>query len=118
MSSSSAETAETMSYNAVCTTPFTRIHGYPTRHDYKTLKKVASDLASKVDNLTFAWSRDTTTGEEYGLLAEIIGKVDYTHLTKPSMDPRSGTRKIQPNHHKCHTIPHKEKNGGGMGGET
>ncbi len=81
MPSSSAKNVETTSYDAVCTAPFTRIHGRPTRHDYETLKKEASNLASKLDNLTFAWSQDLTTGEEYGLLAEIIGKVKYTHLT-------------------------------------
>jgi hypothetical protein len=81
MPSSSAKTAETMSYDAVRTAPFTRIHGRPTRHDYKTLKKEASDLASEIDNLTFAKSQDPTTGEEYGLPAEIIGEVEYTHLT-------------------------------------
>ena len=78
---SSTKAAETTSYDAVCTAPFTRIHGHPTRHDYKTLKKEASDLASKVDNLTFALSQDPTTGEEYEILAEIIGNVEYTHLT-------------------------------------
>ncbi len=81
MPPSSAKAAETMSYDAVRVTPFTRIHGRPTRHDYESLKKEASDLASKVDNITFAWSCDQATGEEYGLLAEIIGDVEYTHLT-------------------------------------
>jgi hypothetical protein len=75
MPSSSAKVVETTSYDAVCTAPFTRIHGQPTRHDYETLKKEASDLASKVDNLTFAWSQDPATGGEYQLLAEIDGKV-------------------------------------------
>jgi hypothetical protein len=51
------------------------------RHDYETLKKEAADLASEVDNLTFAWSRDPTNGKEYGLLAKIIGANEYTHLT-------------------------------------
>jgi hypothetical protein len=81
MPSSSAKAAETTSYDVVCATLFTQIHGCPTRQDYDLLKKEASDLASKVDNLTFAWSRDQATGEEYGLLAEIIGDVEYTHLT-------------------------------------
>jgi hypothetical protein len=40
-----------------------------------------SDLARKVDNITFAWSHDQAIGEEYGLRAEIIGDVKYTHLT-------------------------------------
>ena len=37
--------------------------------------------ASKVDNLTFAWCRDPATGEEYALLAKIIGDAENTHLT-------------------------------------
>ncbi len=81
MPSSTAKLAESVSYDAVRETPFTRIHGRPTRHDYKTLKKEAADLSSKVDNFTFAWSRDPTNGEEYGLLAEIIRADKYTHLT-------------------------------------
>ena len=81
MPSSSAKAAETTSYDGVRAIPFTRIHGRPTRQDYELLKKEASDLASKVENITFTWSRDTATGEEYGLRAEIIGDVEYTHLT-------------------------------------
>ena len=75
MPSSSIKVAETTSYNGVRTAPFTRIHGRPTRQDYELLKKEASDLASEVDNITFTWSRDTATGDEYGLLADIIGDV-------------------------------------------
>ncbi len=81
MPSSSAKAAEATSYDAVRANPFTRIHGRPTRQDYELLKKEASDLASEVDNITFEWSRDIATGEEYGLLAEIIGDVEYNHLT-------------------------------------
>jgi len=62
-------------------TLFTRIHGPPTRNDYKLLKKEASDSASKVENITFTWSCDTATGDEYRLLEEIIGPAEYTHLT-------------------------------------
>ncbi len=58
-----------------------RIHGCPTRQDYKTLKKEASNLASEVIDIMFDWARDTNTGDEYGLLAEIIGKPEYTLLT-------------------------------------
>ena len=43
--------------------------------------KKASDIASEVKNITFAWSWDTATAEKYGLLAEIIGDIEYTHLT-------------------------------------
>ena len=81
MPSSSAKAAETTSYDGVRAIPFTRIHGRPTRQDYELFKKEASDLASKVENITLTWSRDTATGEEYGLRAEIIGNVEYTHLT-------------------------------------
>ena len=54
---------------------------HPTRQNYKTLEQEASDLASEVDNITFAWSPDTATGEEYGLLAEIISNAENAHLT-------------------------------------
>ena len=71
----------TTSYDAVSATPFTQIHGRPTRQDYKLLKKEALDIPNEVHNITFAWSCDPETGEEYGILAEIIGDVKYTHLT-------------------------------------
>ncbi len=54
MPSSIAKAAETTSYDAVHATPFTQIHGRPTRQNSELLKKEVSDLASKVDNLTFA----------------------------------------------------------------
>jgi hypothetical protein len=81
MPSSSTKVSETTAYDTVCTAPFTQKHGRPTRKDCETLKQEASDLASEVDNITFAWSHDTATGEEYGLLAEIIGDAKYAHLT-------------------------------------
>ena len=81
MPSVSAKAVETTSYDSVRATPFTQIHGRLTRQDYELLKKEASDLESKVENITFAWSRNTATAEEYGLLAEIIGDIEYTHLT-------------------------------------
>jgi hypothetical protein len=59
---------------------FTKIHGRPTQRDYENLEKEASDLASKLDDITYYWSR-SPTGEEYGLLAKIIGKDEYYHLT-------------------------------------
>ena len=81
MPSSSVKVVETNAYNAVRATSFTRIHGRPTRNDYELLKKEASDLASDVENISFTWSRESATGDEYGLLAEIIGPAEYTHLT-------------------------------------
>ena len=81
MPSSSAKAAETTSYDTVRAKPFTQIHGRLMRQDYELLKKEASDLASKVKTIIFTWSCDIVTGEEYGLLAEIIGDIEYTHLT-------------------------------------
>jgi hypothetical protein len=81
MHSSSAKASETMAYDTVRTAPFTQIHGRPTRKDYKALKQEASDLASEVDNITFAWSCNTATGKECGILAKIIGNAKYPHLT-------------------------------------
>ncbi len=49
MPSSSVKAAETTSYDEVRSTPFTRIHGRPTRQDYELLKKEASDLGSEVE---------------------------------------------------------------------
>jgi hypothetical protein len=70
--------------NIIWCSPHSTIH-QNTWATYKTwlqtLKKEASDLASKVDNLTFAWSQDHATGKEYGLLAEIINNLEYIHLT-------------------------------------
>jgi hypothetical protein len=81
MPSSSAKALQTTAFDTVSTAQFTRIHGCPTRQDYETLKQEVSDLASEVDNITFAWSCNTATGEEYGLLAEISGDTKYAHIT-------------------------------------
>ena len=80
-SSSSTKQAEKTSYDAARAVPFSRIHVRPTQHNYEKLKREAANLASKVDDITFDWSCDTATGDEYGLLAEILGKVEYKHLT-------------------------------------
>ncbi len=80
-SSSTVKASETAAYDAVCSKPFTQIHGCPTRNDYKTLKKEASNLASKIEDITYDWAQDTITGNEYGLLANIIGEPKNTLLT-------------------------------------
>jgi hypothetical protein len=77
---STIKTLENTTYETVCFSAFTKIHGRPTQSNYKNLKKEASDLASKLDDITYDWSR-SSTGEEYGLLAEIIGEDEYQHLT-------------------------------------
>jgi hypothetical protein len=85
-SASTAKFAETTVYDAIRVNPFTQIHGRPTRNNYETLKKEASDLASKVKDITYDWAQDTNTGNEYGLFAEIIGKPELLALcltTKP-----------------------------------
>jgi hypothetical protein len=67
-------------YDTVRFSAFSKIHGPPTQSDYKNLKKEASDLASKLDDITYDWLQ-SPTGEEYGLLAKIIGEDKYQHLT-------------------------------------
>lgn len=77
---SSIKEIENTTYELVRAAPFTNIHGRPSRNDYEILKKEASDLACELDDITYAWSR-SATGDEYGLLAEIIGEDEYYHLT-------------------------------------
>ena len=76
---STAKQAETTAHEAVRATPFTRVHGRPKRKDYETLKDEASALASEVEDITYAWSRDAA--EEYGILADILGSDEYEELT-------------------------------------
>jgi hypothetical protein len=71
--------SETTTYDSVRSHPFTRIHGRPSQGDYETLKQEASILAS--EDVSYAWSQDTVTNDEYGLLAEIIGSAEYEHQT-------------------------------------
>jgi hypothetical protein len=54
-SASTAKLAETTAYDAVHVNPFTHIYGRPMRQDYKTLKKEAFNLASKVQDIMFDW---------------------------------------------------------------
>jgi hypothetical protein len=63
---SSEKQVETTAHDFVCTKPFMKVHGRPTRYDYDTLKEEASALASEVEDITYAWSRAT---HEYRLLA-------------------------------------------------
>ena len=77
---STIKTLKNRTYATVRTSSFTKIHGRPTQRDYENPKKEAADLASKLDNITYAWSR-CPIGQEFGLLAKIIGKDEYLHLT-------------------------------------
>ncbi len=78
---SSAKQAETTAFDAVRATPFTRVHGRPTRKDYKIIKEGASALASEVEDITYPWTKDAMTNY---LLADILGFDNYYKLT--SMD--------------------------------
>ena len=76
-----ARAAEASAYENVRANPFTRIHGRPTHSNYEIIKHEAVTLASEVEDITYAWSHDTATGDEYGLLAEILGLNEYDHQT-------------------------------------
>jgi hypothetical protein len=76
---STAKQAKTTALESVRASPFTRVHGRPTRHNYKTLKEEAYALASKVEDITYAWSKNAM--DDYGLLANILGADEYDKLT-------------------------------------
>jgi hypothetical protein len=77
---STIKTLEQITYDTAHSSSFTKIHGQPTQSDYKKLKKEASDLASKLDDITYDWSQ-SPTGDKYRLLAKIIGEDKYYHCT-------------------------------------
>ena len=79
---STANQAETNAFESVRATPFTRVHGRPTRHDYKIPKEEACALASEVDDITYAWSKNGM--DNYGLLTDILGADEYDDLTNIS----------------------------------
>jgi hypothetical protein len=64
---------------SICAIPFARVHGRPTHCNYETLKEEASALASEVENITYAWSKNAT--DDCGLLADILGADKYDELT-------------------------------------
>jgi hypothetical protein len=67
---STAKQAETTAYEAFQAIPITRVHGWPMQSNYKTLKSDASALASKVKDITYAWSKSKT--DDYKLLGGIL----------------------------------------------
>jgi hypothetical protein len=75
---STAKQAETTAYKNVRSNPFTQVHGRPTQSDYKILKCKAGALASKVEDITYAWSKNIT--DNYGLLGNILGEDKYDEL--------------------------------------
>ncbi len=50
---STIKTLEQMTYDTVCSSSFTKMHSCPTQSNYKNLKKEASDLLSKLDDITY-----------------------------------------------------------------
>jgi hypothetical protein len=76
---STAKQAKTTAFESVRATPFTRVHGRPTRRNYDILKEEACVLASKVKDITYPWSKNATNN--YGLLANILGIDEYDDLT-------------------------------------
>jgi hypothetical protein len=68
-------------FDRVQTTPFTRIHRRPFWSNYKILKQEAATITSKVEDVTYDWSRNAATRDEYGLLAKILGINKYDHQT-------------------------------------
>jgi hypothetical protein len=75
-----AKKAKTTALESVRAILFTRVHGRPTRHNYETLKEEASALVSKVEDMTYAWSKNKT--DNYGLLTDILGADKYDKLTR------------------------------------
>jgi hypothetical protein len=105
---STAKQAETTAHGSVRAKLFTRVHGRPTRKDYDTLKEEASALVSKVEDITYAWSRDATN--KYGLLAVAIGFDSYDNLAgidtyatppKPQTYDPAITNATSTHTHKC-----------------
>jgi len=76
---STAKQAKTTAFESVQAKPFTRVHGRPTRRDYKILKEEACAPASEVEDITYAWSKNLT--DNYVLLANIMGVNEYDDLT-------------------------------------
>jgi hypothetical protein len=74
-----AKQAKTNAFESVRATPFTRVQGRPTRRDYEVLKEEACALASEVDNITYAWSKNLM--DNYRLIADILGVKKYDDLT-------------------------------------
>ncbi len=74
-----AKQAETTANKNVRSNSFTRVHGRPTQSDYKIVKSEAGALASKVKDITYAWSNNNT--DNYGLLGDILREDKYNKLT-------------------------------------
>jgi hypothetical protein len=56
-----------------------RVHRRPTRKVYEIPKEKASALVSKVEDITYTWTKDATTN--YGPLTDILGFNNYYKVT-------------------------------------
>ncbi len=74
-----AKQEETTAYKNARSNPFTRVHGRPTQSNYEILKSEAGALASEVEDITYAWSKNNT--DNYGLLGDILGEDECNELT-------------------------------------
>jgi hypothetical protein len=61
------ESIQTATYKSVRSTLFSKIHWCLTRNNYETLKKEASNLACKVEVITYDWTH-LNTCKEYGTI--------------------------------------------------
>ena len=76
---STAKQAKMTVFESVQAKPLTRVHGRPTRRDYKILKEEACAPASEEEDITYAWGKNLT--DNYGLLTDIMGVDEYADLT-------------------------------------
>ena len=87
------QTEET-AFDKIRANPLTRINGRSTR-SYKLIKCECGERASEIEDVVFEWCTDENTGEEFGLLADIIGRNKYNILTnidigkEPELQPQS-----------------------------
>ena len=74
-SSSAVITARKAEYDRIRETPFTRVHGKPSRAQYDRLKREAQAAASKARIPVFDWAAN------HGIIAEVIGAVPFHQKT-------------------------------------
>ena len=75
----SSEASEKQEYERIPSHPFPRIRGEPEWADYINLQTAAAKLATEA-NTGYPWG-NSATGEDYGLIADILGGVEYERIT-------------------------------------
>ena len=79
MAKSSAEASEKQEYERIRSHPFPRIRGEPEWSDYINLRTAAAKLATEA-NTGYTWGTNAE-GEDYGLMADILGGTEYEAIT-------------------------------------